>query len=69
LESKAAGGGLSKQSGDVLKFQRGHVMERRHIAEHLGDPKYTPPNTAMSLGMLGLCVFGRYVSVWDELQY
>jgi hypothetical protein len=35
---------------DVLKFQRGHVMERRHIAEHLGDPSNTPPNTAMSLG-------------------
>ena len=67
LESKAAGGGLSKQSGDVLKFQRGHVMERRHIAEHLGDPKYTPPNTAMSLGMLGLCVSVGRIAIFVDV--
>ena len=45
---EGAGGG--SQGGDALKFQRGHVMERRHIAEHLGDPHLTPPHSAMSLG-------------------
>lgn len=42
--------GVGGGKGDALKFQRGHVMERRHIAEHLGDPHHTPPNSAMSLG-------------------
>ena len=37
-------------NSDMLKFQRGHVMERRHIAEHLGNPSHSPPYTAMSLG-------------------
>lgn len=48
---EGAGAGAGAGAGeDALKFQRGHVMERRHIAEHLGDPHHTPPNSAMSLG-------------------
>jgi hypothetical protein len=56
LQSSGEGG--AGGGADVLKFQRGHVMERRHIAEHLGDPQHTPPNTAMSLGgcVMSCCV-------------